>query len=166
MMTKISVKQAIIIHLPVEDIFAYMSKLENLPNWSSVIISIQTILATGAGAVGLIGVMGITAKSTVRFLGKWSEMVLQVVECEQNRCLTIKSTSGIAPCLFHYQFELLENGDTSIAQDVTVSLIGNFEDRIEQIVTNAMWRDAKHDLLTLKDLLETGAHTYSSAARA
>ncbi len=166
MMTKISVKQAIIIHMHVKDVFAYMSKLENLSNWSSVIISIRANPLTAKTGMGVVGAMGVTAKSTVRFLGKWSEMVLQVVECEPNSCLTIKSTSSIAPCLFHYRFEQLENGGTSIAEDITVSLIGDFEDSIEQRVTNAIWRDAQHDLLTLKDMLETGAYTYSNVAKA
>ncbi len=159
MMTKLHIKQAIVINRPIEDIFAYMSNLGNLLQWSSVIFSIQatTSEVTGVGA---------TAKSTIRFLGKWTEMTFVVVECQPNRFLTIKSTSGVTPCLFHYQFERLENGKTSIAQDVEISLIGRFGNQTEQVITNAIRRDAKHDLLTLKDTLESGAAPYSSAVRA
>ena len=159
MTTKIHIKQAIVINKPIGDIFAYMSNLGNLLQWSSVIFSIQP---TSSEATGL----GTTAKSTIRFLGKWTEMTFFVVECQPNRFLTIKSTSGITPCLFHYQFECLENGGTGIAQDVEISLIGGFEDPTEQVITKAIRRDAAHDLLTLKDTLETRVVPYSSAARA
>ena len=159
MMTKLHIKQAIVINRPIEDIFAYMSNLGNLLQWSSVIFSIQatTSEVTGVGA---------TAKSTIRFLGKWTEMTFVVVECQPDRFLTIKSTSGVTPCLFHYQFERLENGRTSIAQDVEISLIGKFGCMTEQVITNAIHRDAKHDLLTLKDTLESSVAPYSSAVRA
>lgn len=159
MMTKIRIKQAIVINKPIEDIFAYMSNLGNLLQWSSVIFSIQENSSEVSGA-------GATAKSTIRFLGKWTEMTFVVVECQSNRFLTIKSTSGITPCLFHYQFECLENGGTAIAQDVEISLIKGLGDSTEQIVINAIRRDAAHDLLTLKDTLESRATTYSGVARA
>ena len=158
-MTKIRIKQSIVINKPIGDIFAYMSNLGNLLQWSSVIFSIQ---ATSSEVTGV----GATAKSTIRFLGMWTEMTFVVVECQPNRFLTIKSTSGITPCLFHYQFEYLENGGTGIAQDIEISLIGRFGDLTEQVITKAMRRDAAHDLMNLKDTLETRVVPYSSAARA
>ena len=160
MMTKIHVKQAIVINLPAEDIFAYLSNLENLSDWSSVIISTQSTSSAEVTGVGT------TAKSTIRFLGNRSEMMLEVVECEPTCFLTIKSTSGLAPCLFHYQFEQLQNGGTNIVHDALISLIGKIGDQAEQVVINAMRRDAEHDLLTLKDMLESNALTYFRAARA
>ena len=156
-MTKIHIKQAIVIDKPIEDIFAYMSNLGNLLQWSSVIFSIQ---ATSSEVIGV----GATVKSTIRFLGMWTEMTFVVVECQPDRFLTIKSTSGITPCLFHYQFECLENGGTSIAQDIEISLIGGFRDQTEQVITKAMRRDAAHDLLNLKDTLESRVVAYPSAA--
>ena len=108
--------------------------------------------------------MGATVKSTIRFLGMWTEMTFVVVECQPDRFLTIKSTSGITPCLFHYQFECLENGGTSIAQDIEISLIGGFRYQTEQVITTAMRRDAAHDLLNLKDTLESRVVAYPSAA--
>ena len=39
-MRKIHMKQVVIINLAAEDIFNYMSKLENLMHWSSAFISI------------------------------------------------------------------------------------------------------------------------------
>ncbi len=159
MMRKIHMKQAVVINLPTEDIFDYMSKLENMKHWSSAFISIQS---TSPGITGV----GATAKSTLRFLGNWSDVSFELVECEPVRCLTIKSTTAVAPFIFHYQFEHLENGGTHIAQDALISLLGAVNGRVEQVVTNAIRRDIERDLLTLKDMLETSASTYSSAARA
>ncbi len=152
-------KQAVVINLPTEDIFDYMSNLENMMHWSSAFISIQS---TSPGITGV----GATAKSTLRFLGNWSNISMELVECEPERFLTIKSTTAIAPFLFHYQFERLENGGTTIGQDATISLLNGLNGMTEQVVTNAIRRDIERDLLTLKDMLETSASTYSSAARA
>lgn len=159
MIMKIYVKQCIVINLPTEDIFAYVSNLENLLDWSSVILSVK---ATSPG----VGGVGAAAKSTFRFLGKWSEMTLEVVECMPSHSLTIKSTSGVAPCLFCYQFEQLEHGGTSIALDIVISLIEGFRGLTEQVVTNAIRRDMEHDLLTLKDMLETNASKDYGVVRA
>ena len=159
MMTRIHIKQNIVINKPIEDLFAYMSNLGNLLQWSSVIFSIQDSSSEVTG-------VGAKAKSTIRFLGKWTEMTFVVVECQANRFLTIKSTSGITPCLFHYQFECLGNRGTRIVQEIEMSLIKGLGDEAEQIVINAMHRDAKHDLLNLKDTLETRAALDSNAARA
>lgn len=157
-MMKIHVKQTIVINRPTEDVFAYISNLENLLDWSSFIISLRTILP------GVVGV-GATTKNTIRFLGKRSEMTLEVVEWEPSHSLTIKSTSGVTPCLFYYQFEQLENGGTSIAQDAVISFIEGFRGLTEQVVLNAIHRDLEHGLLTLKDMLETSTSTYCSAVR-
>lgn len=159
MMNKIHIQQDIVIKKPIENIFAYMSNLGNLLQWSSVIFSIQNSSSEVTG-------VGATAKSTIRFLGKWTEMTFVVVECQPNRFLTIKSTSGITPCLFHYQFSCLGRGGTGIMQEIEISLITGLGDEAEQIVINAMRRDAKHDLLNLKDTLETSVAPHSSAARA
>ena len=159
MMTKIQIKQAIVINKPVEGIFSYMSNLGNLVQWSSVIFSIH---ATSTEVSGL----GTTAKSTIRFLGQRTKVTFVMVECQPNRYLTIKSTAGITPCHFHYQFEGLECGGTGITQDIMLSFISGLGEQTEQRVIKAIRRDAEHDLLTLKDTLETRIMPYSNMARA
>jgi uncharacterized membrane protein len=156
---KIHVKQTIVIHLPVEDIFAYMSNLEHLLDWSSGVISVKTT----SSDVMRVGAM---AKCTIRFLGMRSEMIFEIVECEPNRFLTLKSISGVTPCLFYYQFETLEDGVTSIAQDSIFSFITGFADLAERAVINALHRQLEHDLLTLKDMLEIYTPTCLSVTKA
>ena len=156
-MTRIHLKHSIVINVPIKSIFAYMSKLENLSDWSSIVISIH--------ATSSVEGLGASASSTIRFLGQRTAMTFMLVECQPYRLLTIKSTSGVTPCLFHYQFERLEDGGTSIAQDAIISLIGGLGNVPEQKIINALQRDAEYALLTLKDTLETRHETYQHVAR-
>jgi len=158
-MRKIHIKQSIAIRLPVEDIFTYMSDLEHLLDWSSGIISVKFI-SSGTVRVGAM------VKCTVRFLGMRSEMILEIVEYEKNRFLTLKSISGVTPCLFYYQFEMLEDGVTSIAQDSIFSPVEEVAELTEEVFINALHRQLELDLLTLKDMLETCTPTCISAAKA
>ncbi len=146
-MITVQVKQSVFINLSAEKIFTYLSNLENLMNWSSVINVVKDrspeVLQVGA-----------TVQSTVRFLGCWHDMTFEVIECEPYYSLTIKSISGVAPCLFWYQLEPVAGGGTSVSQEAAVDLIEEFAERAGQIITYALQRQLEHDLLTLKDILE------------
>lgn len=154
-MRKLHVKRAIIINLPAEAIFDYLSNLEHLMDWSSAILSVKMLSSEKTR-------LGATARITTRFLGRQSQMVLEIVEYQLNQCLLIKSVSGVTPCIFYYQFESLDNGTTSLAQDAAFSFISSFTDIAERVVTNAIQRQLDYDLLTLKDVLETCMPTYST----
>ena len=129
-----------------------MSELENLVDWSSAVIASRKI------SPGVVHV-GATVRSTIRFLGRWSEITFEIVECEPSSDLTIKSISGVAPCLFYYQFEPVEDGKTNVSQDAVIQLAGETLELTEPVVTNAICRQIEHDLLTLKDMLEASAFT-------
>ena len=146
------VKQSVVINLPTEEIFAYMSDLENLVDWSSVVIAIRKI-SPGAMHVGA------TVRSTIRFLGRWLDMTFEIVEHEPGRYLTIKSVSGVTPCLFCYQFEPDQNGGTKVSQEAVIHLTGGILGLEEPVVTKVVRRQLEHDLLTLKDILEGRAST-------
>lgn len=155
-MRKLHVKRAIVINLSADVIFDYLSNLEHLMDWSSAILSVKMLSETTR--------LGATASITTRFLGKQSELVLETVEYQPNQCFLIKSVSGITPCIFYYQFESLEDGSTSVAQDAAFSFISSFTDVSERIVTNAIHRQLDYDLLTLKDVLETRTPTCSTTS--
>jgi len=142
-----NVKQSIVINLPVEEIFAYMSDIANMVDWSSAIIAVRKI-SPGELHVGA------TVQSTIRFLGKWLDITFEIVEYEPSRYLTLKSISGVTPCLFCYQFEPSEDGGTIISQGTIIHLTGGILDLAEPVVTNVVRRQLEHDLLTLKDILE------------
>jgi uncharacterized membrane protein len=148
-----NVKQSIVINLPVEEIFAYMSDLENLVSWSSVIIAVSNL------SPGTIHV-GATVLSTIRFLGMRLDMTFEIIECEPGRSLTIKSIAGVAPCLFCYQFEPAEDGGTTVSQEAVIHLTGSMLGLKESVVTRAVGRQLEYDLLMLKDMLEASAVTH------
>src|SRR6266571_3893356 len=150
------VKHSVFINLPAEEIFAYLSDLENLVDWSSVTIAVRksSLRAIGVGA---------TVRSTIRLLGRWLDITLEIVECEPGRYLTIKSISGVAPCLFCYQFEPIENGGTNVSQEAEIHLTEEILGLAEPVVMNVVRRQLEHDLLTLRDMLEAGASTNRSA---
>lgn len=153
MLITIKEKQNILIKLPIEEIFAYMSNFENLSDWSSVIVNVKR---TSDRAVQV----GARVRSTIRFLNRWMEMTFEIVECEANRCLTIKSISGISPCLFCYQFEPGEDGGTIVSQEAVIHHMEGVVELTESVVISAVRRQLAYDLQTLKDILEAKAVMY------
>jgi hypothetical protein len=143
----IQVKQSLFINLSVENTFAYLSTIENLMDWSCVINVVKPKPSETMQ-------VGATVQSTIRFLGCWYDMTFEVIEYEPCSALTIKSISGIAPCLFCYQLEPVSGGGTTIWQEAVVDLIEDVAEQAEQLITTALHRQLEHDLLTLKDILE------------
>jgi uncharacterized membrane protein len=139
--------QSVAINLPADQIFAYMVDLENLVDWSGATIAVRKI-SPGALHVGA------TLRTTIRFLGRWMDIPFEVVEFEPGRCLTIKSLSGATPCLFCYQLEPNADGGTSVSLETVIQLTGGMLGLADSVVTNVVRRQIKHDLLTLKDVLE------------
>jgi len=155
-MIEVNVKQTIVINLLVEEIFAYMSDLENPVGWSSVIIAVSK-LSPGTMHVGAM------VQSTIRFLGRRLDTTFEVVECQPGRSLTIKSIAGVAPCLFCYQFEPAEEGGTTVSQETVIHLTESMFGLEESVVTRVVGHQLEYDLLLLKDMLEASAATHRSA---
>lgn len=142
-MIKIEINQTIFINLPIEEVFAYISVLENMTEWSSSTISIKP---RSPGAIQV----GATMQVQIRFLGRWLDMTFEVIEYQPNRCLTFKSVSGMAPCFLCYHFEPAEGGGTTLSQEALIHFIGGSQ----ALVGRVLRRQYECDLLTLKDLLE------------
>jgi dehydrogenase/reductase SDR family member 12 len=156
LLIEMNVKQTVFINLPAEEIFAYMSDLENLVDWCSAIIAVRKI-SPGAIHVGTMG------RSTIRFLGRWADLAFEIVEYDPGRSITIKGISGAAPCLFCYQFEPGEEGGTTIFQEAVIHLAEGILAQAKPVITSAVRRQLEYDLLTLKDVLEASAVTEGSA---
>jgi uncharacterized membrane protein len=149
------IEQQVLINLPVEDIFAYLSELENLVEWSGTVISVRRILP---GTVKV----GAAMRITFRFLGRWLENIYEVVEWQANSLITLKSTSGVVPCVFSCLLEATNAGGTQVQLEarINIRIKGGFMDLAESVLAGAARRQAEHDLLTLKDLLETSVKVY------
>ncbi len=154
-MNKMKVEQGVFINLPAEEVFAYMSKFENLADWSGVVISARKISSEEM-------LVGTTVRCTIRILGRWLDITYQIVECVPNHYMTFKSITGVAPCLASYRFEPLESGGTNVSVEEIIHFTGGFLGFTEPVITNVVSRQLAHDLLTLKDLLENTVSTYSN----
>ena len=73
-MNKMKVEQSVIINLPTDEIFAYVSNLENLADWSGVVISARKISSEET-------LVGTTVRCTIRVLGRWFDNTFEIVEC-------------------------------------------------------------------------------------
>jgi hypothetical protein len=146
----VQARQSVTIDLSAEKIFWYMSVLENLVDWSSVVNVVKKKPPEETQ-------VGTTIQSTIRFLGSWRDITFEVIEYEPSYSLTIKSVAGIAPCLFWYQLEPVEGGGTTVSVEAVIDLVEDFIERVEQPITCALHRQLEHDLLTLKDILEIRA---------
>lgn len=146
-MSELNVRQSIYINQPVEAIFPYVSDLENLVDWSSIVISARR---SDAEAIQV----GTTVRSTVHFLGRWFDITFEVVEYESGRSLVIKSISGAVSCYIDYQFEPVADGGTIVSQESGFHLIDGVIELAEPVITSAVRRQLEYDLLTLKDILE------------
>ena len=155
-MNKLEFKQSIIINLSTEEIFAYMNDLENLSDWSSVVVSARKISPPSMN-------VGATVRCTIRFLGRWFDISFEIVECKPSRYLTMKSISGVAPCLICYQLESLEGDGTDVSSELVIHSTGSVLGLAEPVVTSMIRRQVEHDLLTLKDILEAKALMNSNA---
>jgi uncharacterized membrane protein len=149
-MIKMDVEQSIVINLPTDDIFAYMTDIDNLVEWSSVVIAVRK---TPPGSMHV----GETFRSTIRFLGRWRDIIFEIVEFEPAHYMTLKSISGVAPCVFCYRFAPVEGGKTDVSMEAVIHVTGGILGLAEPVLARAIRRQLEHDLLTLKDLLEARA---------
>jgi len=147
---ELKVAQSVVIDLPAEEIFAYVAEFENAADWSGFVINIKK---TSPGTMQV----GATLRATSRFLGRWLESTYEVVECEPGHHITFKSISGVAPWVFYYLFESLEEGRTRVLQEAVIHLKGGLLGLPEPAAASTICRQLDHDLLTLKDILEARA---------
>ena len=147
---EIKVEQSMIVGLQVEDVFAYVSNVENLTDWVGAVISVKK---ASPGDIRT----GDVVRVTVRILGRWSELTYEIIEYEPYHLITFKSISGIAPGVFSWQFEAFERDRTRISQEVVMQIHndGRFPGMAESTLAGMASRQIKHDLLILKDLLES-----------
>lgn len=153
LLVEIKNEQSIVINQPVGEIFDYVSDLENMVDWSSVVIAIRKLSSERLE-------VGANIKATIRFLGRWLDMAFEIVECEPDHCLTIKSTSGLSPCLFSYRFEPVPGGTTILSVEAAIHSFSELMETSGSVITNAVRRQIEYDLLTLKDILEARAPIY------
>ena len=155
-MDTMKVEHSVIINLPVEEIFAYMSNLENLADWSGAVISARKISSEEM-------LVGTRLRCIIRILGRWFDSTYEIVECLPGRYLSFKSITSVAPNLICYRFEPVEGCGTNVFVEEIIHFTGGFLGFAETLITRVINRQVANDLLTLKDLLEATASICRSA---
>jgi uncharacterized membrane protein len=153
---KIDIKHSVSINLPVEEVFAYLCDIEKLTSWSSTVTSIKKVLPSEV-------YVGATLQAKIRILGMWLDVTFEIIECDPNRYLTIKSITGVSPCLICYQFESVAENKTNLVQEVEVHHTEGVLALTVPVIKSVLFRQLEHDLLTLKEVLEDGSSPYRAA---
>jgi uncharacterized membrane protein len=131
---------AVRIEQPVDEVFAYVSDVGNLPTWNSAVESVRrTSHITFAMRRAL--PTGTVAND------------LEIVEHERPRSFAIRTTSGPTP--FHYRFRFSpKDGATIVGLDAEAEL--GRGDLIDRLARHTVRRGVEENLQPLRVTLETG----------
>lgn len=144
----IKIENNILINQPIEDVFAFMTNVENLPKWAALVLEAKQ---SSAGPLSV----GTTQTQVAEFLGRRIETSLEVTEYEPNKKLSTKTTSGPLPMEIQYIFEPVAEG-TRVVIKGNINAGGLFK-LAEPIVGRMLKRQTEADFANLKDLLEAQA---------
>ncbi len=141
-------EESIFVERPIEEVFAYLTDLERVPEWQTNVLFLQAQspggLRTGAHFVEL-----------RKFLGRKVESIVEVTEYEPPHRYTIKVQSGPIP--FEISNVLSESDGGTRIDAVVEGEPGRFFGLVEWRVVKAVERELWNSLATLKDILEARA---------
>ena len=140
-------ENSVVINRPLEEVFAFVSNLENDPKWQSGVLESKK---TSEGPIGV----GTTYRTVGQFLGRRIESEIEITEYELNRKVSGKSKSGPIRFESHNTYERVEGTRVTVEAEAE---IGGFFKLAEPLVINAAKRQIEGDSATLKDLLEAHA---------
>jgi uncharacterized membrane protein len=125
---------------PIEDVFAYVSNLGNLPDWNSAVDAVEE---TEPGSTYVMERQLPTGRAVNE---------LKIVNRERPTEFAIRTTSGPTPFVYFYEFSA-ENGVTVVRLEAEVELDG-VASILAQLARRAVRRGVDANLGTLKRLLE------------
>lgn len=138
-------EESIFVERPIEEVFAYLTDLDRVPEWQTNVLFLQPQSAGGLRA-------GAQLVELRKFLGRKVESVVEVTEYEPPHRYTIKVQSGPIP--FEISNVLSESGGGTRIDAVVEGEPGRFFGLVEWRVVKAVERELWNSLATLKDILE------------
>jgi uncharacterized membrane protein len=133
---------------PLEEVFAFLSDLENDPRWRREWVEAKR------ASEGPIGV-GTTSSLFAKVLGRRTEAVYEVTEYDPGRGVTWKTVSGPLPLTFWRNVDGVGEGTR-----VTMGYAGDFRGLLgllRPLIVPMGKRALRGDLPTLKQLLESSS---------
>ena len=139
------IEVSVVINRPIEEVFAYVTNLENDTQWQS------SVLESGLVGEGPLGV-GTKTREVRKFMGRRLESVAEVTAYEPNAKIAFKSTSGPVQYEASYTFEPVDAGTkvTIVGEADT----GGFFKLAEGLVVRQFEKEMQTALAALKDILE------------
>jgi carbon monoxide dehydrogenase subunit G len=142
----INVQVSIVINRPLEEVFSFLSNLENNMKWRSGMIKAEKV------SDGPIGV-GTTYRMINNFFGRQVEGEAVVTEYELNRKYATMNKSGL-PIKTQRMFEPVEGG-TRVTFSVETE-VGGFFKLVEPLMARIGRRRLEADAVMVKALIESG----------
>ncbi len=144
----INIEQSVVINRPIEEVFAFVTDVDNESQWIGEIVEVKK---TSEGSMGV----GSTYDNVVQFLGRRIVDPHVVIQYEPNRKFGFKSNSGPVQFEGVETFESVEGGTkfTFVAKGET----GGLFKLAEPIVARMINRQWETNVANLKDLLEAQA---------
>jgi uncharacterized membrane protein len=142
----VKTEKIITIKRPIEEVFDYVSNLENGPEWQSGLEEVRCITD------GPLGV-GTHFTSVRKFMGRRLEAELELVTYDLNKEIAFKSISGAAPFEQSIFFGTTAEGArlTTVLEMQTGGLMG----LAEPLIASGVKRELEADFTKLKDMLES-----------
>jgi uncharacterized membrane protein len=129
------------------DVFAYLSDLDNLPEWQGSVVEVRRDDDGPLRAGGRF-------TEVRRLAGRRLESTVEVVTLDADRELTLRAIAGPAPGTVRHVLE--EDGDGTRLRIVGELEGGGLRGLAGPLLERAARREVENDLRRLKRLLETG----------
>ena len=144
----IKTEQSMIVNRPVEEVWEYLSNVENMPKWDKGVLEARL---TSEGPVGV----GSTVQIVRQFLGRRRIVNLRVSEYVPNRILAIQGSLGQITAQTGFTFEAVE-GRTRLTQTSEIEISG-WRELIVTILMPMLERDGRQDFTNIKRIMEAPA---------
>ena len=139
------IEESVVIKRPVDQVFAYVTNIKNLPQWESAILEAEQ---TSPGQMGI----GTTFRGANRAMCRRMVWTSKVTEYEPNKKWGETISSGSMLIEEHLTFDPADGGTKfTILYDMKV---GGFLKLLSPMVVSSMRKEIKKSLSNLKTILE------------
>ncbi len=144
----IKIEKSIIINRPAEEVWKFLSNVENMPKWDRGVLEARQ---TSEGPAGV----GSTVQVARQLLGRRRIGTLRVSEYAPNRMVALQASLGQMKAQTGFTFESVEGG-TRLTQTSEIEL-GGWWKLITPILIPMLERDNREDFANLKRVMEVPA---------
>ena len=144
----IKIEKSIIINRPIDEVWKFISNVENIPKWNR---GTRKGTVTSDGSIGV----GSTVQYLRQFLGRQMIVELRVSEYVPNRVIGLQVSVGRVTAQTGFTFESVEGG-TRLTHPSEIELGGLWK-LITPILIPMLERDGQEDMANIKRLIEVPA---------